>query len=205
MNVFGTALAALIVLGLLGPLGAGGYFAFDFVVGLLASLESLAERLTVIATAIGLMAAIIVAGSIRHAAGQIKASRLDAEKGATYRLFVELWQNYLRQQNGSEGPVSTEWSEDLATLDLLLSLYGSAAVIKTHAKLRAQAQERGFQVEDLRLRFVQALVEIRKDFGSDTPRNATGELEKLLFPVTEADNVVESKDARDHTAAATAS
>ena len=197
MNIFGNALAALIVFALLGALGAGGYFAFDFVVGLFAGLESQAVKVTVIASAVALLAAMIVASSIRRAAEQIKVSRLSEEKGTTYRLFCELWENLLSQGGKLEDSGSADWSKELATLDLLLSLYGSAAVIKAHTNLCTGPHERGAKVHDLRAHFAQALVEVRKDLGSDTPRNIAVDLKKLFFPLTEADGgVVETMDAR---------
>lgn len=189
MNIFGNALAALIVLALLGALGASGYFAFDLVVGLFASLESQAARITACASTVALLAAIIIASSIRQAGRQIRANRLSAEKGATYRLFIELWENLLNQGKESADRGSTELSKELRTLDLLLSLYGSPAVIKGHTTLRMLEQERGARNEDLRAPFARALVEIRKDLGSDTHGLAAEELRQLLLPASDKANI----------------
>jgi hypothetical protein len=184
MNLLGNTLAALVVLASLATLGAGGYLAFDFVLGFFASLEPQAARVTVLASIVALFAAAIVARSIRQAASRIRASTLSVEKSATYRLFIEQWESLLseRRRSADRGPAE---SEDLRSLDLLLVLYGSPAVIKAHAALRGLYRESRAQNHDMRPQFAKALVEIRKDLGSHAQGIVAEELQQLLIPASD--------------------
>jgi uncharacterized membrane protein len=76
MNIFGKTFGLLVGLALLGVLGAGGYFALEFVVSLFASLEVQVARVTAIASAVALLAAFIIASAIRDAGRKNNAAQI---------------------------------------------------------------------------------------------------------------------------------
>ena len=115
-------------------------------------------------------------------------NQLQQEKAATYKLFVDLWV-------ALEGRSAPELSEVLHGLDHLLALFGGSNVIKAHNALRVSARESGTQNPDVRSQFGKALMEIRKDLGSDTRGLAAEDLRQLLCPNSERFNFSEeSKD-----------
>lgn len=170
MNIFGKTFGLLVCLALLGALGAGGYFALEFVVGLFASLEPQVARVTAIACAVALLASLIVTSGIREAGRKSKAAWIRERKAAAYQFFIDC-------QRADE-------PEKLKALDGMLALYGGATVIKAHAALRAFEREKGVQHPDARAQLGKVLLEIRKDLGSDVYGIAAADLQQLVSPVS---------------------
>lgn len=181
MKYIKSTLSAFISLIVLGGLGLGGYYALKYIIGIFARMEFRIAALTMFAT-VALLAALIIARSIRRASGQNGANQLHAEKAATYQFFIDLWQDLIRQGDGSEGQGPHKLSEELQILDRRLILYGSPSVIKAHTVLRGLVGANAFRNPDLKIQLAKALIEIRKDLGSRTWGFASGELEKLLTP-----------------------
>jgi len=200
MKVIGRIVAVLFGVSLLGAMGFAVYLALQYIVALFAGLDPQVANVTGIACVVALTAAWVIARGIRTAIRQSKAMALREEKTATYQLFVDFWENLLRQRRVRTDPLPAELSEKLQLLDRLLALYGGAAVIKAHTALRGLARDKGAQHSDVRARFGEALVAIRKDLGADTPRNTAHELERLLLPALDAGGgTAETKDARIRT------
>ena len=72
----------------------------------------------------------IIASSIRQASKHSRANQLYAQKAMTYERFIELWEKLLLQGYASEDRRPSQLSEELQTLDGLLTLYASPAVLK---------------------------------------------------------------------------
>ncbi len=196
MKILGNAFAMLVVLALLGALGAGGYFAFDYVAALFSSLDPQTAKIAGFAALVALLAAAIVAGGLRRASGLI-ANRPSAETHATYRLFVDLWQGLLGPAGAAETREPAETSADLRTLELMLSLYGSPEVLRAHASLRALRREGRTRDDESRREFAKTLLEMRKELRSDTRGLATEELRQLLLPAARAsDPAPATRDSR---------
>ena len=181
MKVFSQTLALLFGLALLTALGVGGFRVVMFIVGLFASLDFQVARITAIASVVALLASLIIVRGIRGAGRQNKANPLFEEKAKTYRLLIDLWYGLLRQGRGSEDGSRTQSSEELRSLERLLALYGSPSVIKAHTALRELERGSGVQSPDVRLQFAKALLEIRKDLGSETVGLTPEGLQQLLF------------------------
>jgi len=182
MNALGKTLAVIVGLALLGAIGFGAWLVFQTIVALFAALDPEVATVTGIACLVALAAAWWIARSLRAAARQGKATALRDEKGATYQLFVDYWRGRLWQ-----GHARPDAPENPKTLDRLLALYGAQAVIRAHTGLRDLARQGQGQHPDLRARFAEALVAIRRDLGADTPRELAQDLERLLLPAPEAE------------------
>ena len=192
MKLIGQMVALLFGVSLLAATGFGVYLGLQYVVALFAALDPQVASVTGIGCVVALTAAWGVSRGLRTAIRESKAMTLREEKTATYQLFVDFWKNLLRQERASTDPLPADLSERLQLLDRLLALYGAAAVIKAHTALRALQQARN---QDLRPQFAKALVEIRKDLGSDSL--AAEELRQLLLPASgEADSETVPADPR---------
>ena len=171
MNVFGKTLGLLLGLALIGALGMGAWLAFDYLGSLFASLDAQVARVTAIGSVVVLAGSALIASAVRRAAASSRTERFHEQKVAAYQFFVECWQN--------EGTAT----HALQVLDRQLALYGGAAVIRAHAALRAIAREKGARHPDAQAGLGRALLEIRRDLGSDAnARAATApELEQLVL------------------------
>ena len=138
---------------------------------------------TGIACVVVLAASWWIARAIRAASQQSKALTLRDEKTATYQLFVEFWENLLRQKLAR----SDQFSDKLKVLERLLALYGGAGVVKAHTALRDKERDKGAQHADVRALLGEALAAIRSDLGVDTPRHIAGALEQLILPACDAE------------------
>lgn len=206
MKLIGQIIALIVVTLLVGAIGSGVYLAFEYLAALFMRLDQQVAIITGISWVIALAVSWMIARAIRAANHQSKGAALREEKTATYQLFLDYWENVLRQEPARMDQLPVELSDKLKVLERLLALYGAAAVLKTHTSLRSVAHDKGVLDPDARTRLGEALVAIRKDLGSDTPRHIAVELERLLLPVTDASNdVAESKVARSPTVVAPAS
>lgn len=136
MKLLDQTFVVLFSLAFLGALGVGGYFAVEYIVSLFVSVDSPLVRVTAIASAVALLAAMIIASSIRQASKHSRANQLYAQKAMTYERFIELWEKLLLQRYASEDRRPNQLSEELQTLDRVLALYGSPTVIKAHTTLQ---------------------------------------------------------------------
>jgi len=200
--IFSKTLTVLFGLALLGAVGLGGYWALQWIIGLLLRLDSQVAAVTGIASVVMLLAAAIIASRIGGASQQSKANQLFTEKAATYDLFIDLWGSlFLAGHAGDRN--SEQLAEEFRTLDRQLLLYGSSGVVKVHVALRAlwregrMSQSKGWE------EFLKALVAIRKDLGSDEPGLTLEDLRQLLLPNVSAPGPSsESKDAQTNRALA---
>lgn len=153
-----------------------GYIAIDYICTLFLSMDMQVAKVTAIFSVIVLLAAALIFSSIRQASKQISSNQLHADKTATYKLFVETWSKLIRKQTASVLSIS----EMLQTLDQHLALYGSPAIIKAHSSLRALAVESGTNDSGVKEQFAKALLDVRKDIGTDSKGLALKELDGLL-------------------------
>ena len=173
MNTFGKAFGGLVALALLAALSAAAYLAFEFVVAQFTGLDAQVARVTAIGSAVALLASMLIASGIRDAATKSKASQIRDQKAATYQLFVDSWNDVIRRGGTAQ--------ENMRALDRLLALYGGAAVVRSHTRLRAIAQDRGTQHPDVRMQLGEALEQIRKDLGSHGGGISAQELQQLIL------------------------
>ena len=182
MKILNLILSIFFVAVILGALGVGIYFALRFIAGPLGRMDSQVASVTAIASIVTLLAATIIAGSIRHTSNQREANQFLTERAATYQIFVDVWTDLLRQERGAEDQGVNNSPEKLNVLDRLIILYGSPGIVKAHGALRALEQQSGAQNPNLRSQFIKALTEIRKEIGSQMRGLTAEELQQLLLP-----------------------
>ena len=181
MPIFSKTLTVLFGLALLGAVGLGGYWALQWIIGLLLRLDSQVAAVTGIASVVMLLAAAIIASRIGGATRQSKANQLLTEKAATYDLFIDLWGSlFLAGHAGDRN--SEQLAEEFRTLDRQLLLYGGSNAVKAHVALRALMREGRMSQSKGWEEFLKALVAIRKDLGSDEPGLTLEDLRQLLLP-----------------------
>lgn len=193
MKAISKILYMILTVILLVGVGSAGYFALRFISSLFGRMDPEVAAVTAIASLMMLLASLIIAGSIRRASRGSKQNQLRADKAATYKVVINVWQEQLLGP-GLENPVTNTASEELQALDRLLILYGSPEVIKAHAGLRALERERGAQDPNVSLQFTRTVMEMRQDLGSETLGFSVGELQQLLFPNSD-DAIVSTKNA----------
>lgn len=182
MKIFSQTVAVLFALIFIGALGLGGYYTIEHLTALFLGMDTQIATVTGVASVVVLLAALLVASSIRQAIKQNRTNQFHADKATTYKLFINTWSSLLRERAGRVSHGAAPLPEALQTLHLSLALYGSPAVIKAHTALRVLLKESGtLNPELLKPQFAKALLEVRKDLGSDTRGLATEALQDLLL------------------------
>jgi hypothetical protein len=185
-------------LALLAAIGYGAWLALDATVAVFASLDREVASITAIACIAALIASWVVSRGLGAATRQSRAMALRAEKTATYQLFVDFWESFLRRGRAPSDQLPIDLAGKLRVLERHLALYGAAPVIRAHTALRDLERRKGVKHPDLRERLGEALVAIRRDLGAETRLNAALELERLLVPAVESPSpaAMESRDAK---------
>ena len=178
MEIFSKTFGLLLILALLGALGAGGYWGFQYIAALFGSMNPQVAAVTAVGSVVILLAALIVASATRSASKQDKANFFLSEKSGAYELFIDFWANLL--QKGAIDKSPAYLPEALQDLSRQLAIYGSAALIEIHTQL--QTLKREGKVNDMQNQLAKGLLQIRKELGVASEEIADGEMEQLLFP-----------------------
>jgi hypothetical protein len=168
-NIFGTLLA----LALTAALGFYGYLAAKRFVVFFARLDFTVAMVTATATLALLLAAMVIAASVRRAGAQSREAHLRADKAEAYKLFIGLWEEVLRP--GQTADAVGRMSRQMQDVNHLLLLHGCTAVLQIHAAMSS------LNLEEARKQFGEALLAIRKDLGMDTRGLEATDLLGLLF------------------------
>ena len=181
MKSFGTILGnifgALLALALTAALGYYGYIAAKRFVILFARLDFTVAMVTATATLAILLAAMIIAGSIRRAGARNIEVQRRADKAEAYKLFIGLWEETLRPGQTAEAIV--QLSRQMQDVNHLLLLHGCTAVVQAHAAMQA------LDLQEARARFADTLLAIRKDLGLESRGLDAKELVQLLLTPSE--------------------
>src|ERR1044071_2306556 len=181
MKTISNILGALIAGALICGAGLGTYFGFKFVVKNLALARFYVDPITAMAWGVTLLAALIIANSIRRAGQQKAMIHLIKEKSEAYQVFVSLWTSLLRSGLGAERRNHPKTEEELKALDALLALCASRSVVRAHMLLRDLEHKCGVQDRRVFQQFADVLLEIRKDLGLEQPGLGSKDIMKLLF------------------------
>jgi hypothetical protein len=148
-------IGGLAAFALLAALGYAVWLGLQQLAALYAGLEAQVAAVTAIAVAALLLSAFWIASAIRRVGRDRLAVPLREEKAATYRLFVDCWQQRLGARTAS-----AELDAAMASLGRLLALCGSAALVEKHAQLQAGEG-------DAWTVFTEALQQIRRELDAD--------------------------------------
>jgi len=182
MQLIYTTLGVLVGLALLAAIGLGAYWGLAWTVGLFTRLDPQVAAVTGILSALALLVAMIVAGSRDRAARPVRAGQIEAERVRAYALFLDLWERLIQGRPEPGGEDAQVAADALRQLDLDLSLYGCAKALKAHRTLRVLLATGRLGSPDARATLVAALVEIRKDLGSDSRDLTPVDLTSAIFP-----------------------
>jgi hypothetical protein len=159
MKTIGNILGTLLALAAVAALGFYGYLAAKRFVALFARLDFTVALVTATASVAVLLAAIVIAGSIRRASAQGREVQLRADKAEAYKLFIGLWEEMMLPQSDES---LRQLSRQMQDVNHLMLLHGSPALLKIHAAMQTQ------NLPDARTQLSAALLEIRKDLGMDS-------------------------------------
>ena len=176
-TILGNILGALLALALTAALGYYGYRTAKRFVVLFSRLDFTVAMVTATATVAILLAAMIIAGSIRRAAARSVETQLRADKAEAYKLFIGLWEETLRP--GQTAEAIMQLSQHMQDVNHLLLLHGCTAVVKAHAAMQA------LDLQEARARFADTLLAIRKDLGLESRGLDAKELVQLLLTPSE--------------------
>lgn len=172
-NIFGAVLA----LALTAALGYYGFIAAKRFAVLFARLDFTVAMVTATATVAVLLAAMIIAGSIRRTAAAGRGLRLRADKAEAYKFFISMWEDMLRPGQTAEAIV--QLSRQMQDVNHLLLLHGCTAVMQAHAAMQT------LDLQEARARFADTLLAIRKDLGLESRGLDAKELVQLLLTPSE--------------------
>jgi hypothetical protein len=201
MKLLGQLAAVAIAVTFLAALGGGVYLAIDRIMTVFARLEPTVATVTGIASLVVLLSTLAIERAITSAGRAHKAMAWRDEKTQAYQLLLDAWAMVLGQSRTPTPLLQTDVAGRLETLDRLLAVYGSAPVVQAHTALRRLVKANGRHHPDVRARFGQLVVALRRDLGVDESSMAAGELEALLLPAHDADATADIADARLSTAA----
>lgn len=180
-------LGVLFAVGLLAAVGWAAWLGLEQIVAVFGALDAQVARVTAIASVVVLLAALMMANALRQSGRDRLAVPLREEKAATYRLFVDCWQQRL---TGKSTPAIEDGIE---SLDRLIALFGSEQMASVHMALRDLARlPHPAQAEWMPL-LGGALLQIRKEL---TAEKVSAEVLELLLtrsapePVAELEPVI---------------
>jgi len=173
MKTLGSIFGALLALALTAAIGYYGYIAAKRFVVLFARLDFTVAMVTATATVALLLAAMMIAGSIRRAGARNIEVQLRADKAEAYKVFVDLWEQALRP--GQTAEAIAQLSRQMQDANHLLLLHGCAAVVQAHAAMQA------LDLQQARVKFADTLLAIRRDLGLESRGLDAKELVQLLL------------------------
>ena len=176
-TVLGNIFGALLALALTAALGYYGYIAAKRFAVLFARLDFPVAMVTATATVALLLAAMIIAGSIRRAAARNIEVQRRADKAEAYKLFISLWEETLRP--GQTAETIVQLSRQMQDVNHLSLLNGCTAVMQAHAAMQA------LDLQEARARFADTLLAVRKDLGLESRGLDAKELVQLLLSPSE--------------------
>lgn len=164
-TVFGVLVSIVLGIALLGVMGAGGYVGVQGLLDLFATLESQVATITAVLSIVALLCASIMAGGQKWRGRNEKELQLRAEKADVYEKILLCWGEVL-----SARPTSVEPSllNDLHKLERVLTLRGSARVLKLYGDIQACINISRSPAPELPSLIAKLALEMRRDLGQST-------------------------------------
>lgn len=146
----------------LGALVAGGYFGFQWLLDLFGTLEPQVASITMIASMVAVLCATIVASGFKWMGRKEKEVVVQADKANLYESILLMWGEKLKQ--GTKA-IESSLDEELQKQERLLTLRGSANVMKAYLALQRQVNTVGLRNPELTSSMAKLILEMRKDLG----------------------------------------
>lgn len=158
-NIFG------IVFGLtvLAVLAAWGYLAFNRGLELFGTLEPQVATITTIASMVTVFCATIVVGGFKWMGRKKQEVALRAERANLYENILLIWGEKLTLGRKT---LESSTEKELRKLERLLTLRGSASVLKAYLALQRQANTVGLHNSELTSFLAQLILDMRRDLGA---------------------------------------
>lgn len=162
MNAITTIFGLVFGLTVLAVLAAWGYLAFNRGLDLFGTLEPQVATITTIASMVAVFCATIVVGGFKWMGRKKQEVAVRAERANLYEKLMLIWGEKL-----TLSPKAPDSSvvEELRKLERLLTLRGSANVLKTYLALQRQANTAGLHNPELTSCIAKLILDMRRDLG----------------------------------------
>lgn len=164
-TVVGVLVSIVFGFALLGAMGAGGYVGVQGLLDLYATLEPQVATITVVFSIVALLCASIVAGGLKWRGRKEKEIPLRAEKADVYEKILLCWGEVLSVRPNSVEP---SLLNDLHKLERVLTLRGSARVLKRYGDIQTFVGRPNPQEPGMSSLIAKLALEMRRDLGQST-------------------------------------
>ncbi len=162
MSAITTIFGIIFGLALLAVLAAWGYLAFNWGLDVFGALEPQVATITTIASMVTVFCATIVASGFKWMGRKKEEVAVRAERANLYENIMLIWGEKLMVGTKTLDP---SLEEELRKRERLLTLRGSAAVLKAYLALQRQANTVGLHNPELTSFMAQLILDMRRDLG----------------------------------------
>lgn len=162
MSAITTIFGVVFGLALLAVLAAWGYLAFNWGLDVFGTLEPQVATITAIASMVAVFCAAILASGFKWMGRKKEQVAVRAERANLYENIMLLWGEKLMVGTKTLEP---SLEEELRKRERLLTLRGSAAVLKAYLVLQCQANTVGLHNPELTSCMARLILDMRRDLG----------------------------------------
>lgn len=162
MSAITTIFGVVFGLALLAVLAAWGYLAFNWGLDVFGMLEPQVATITAIASMVMVFCATIVASGFKWMGRKKEEVSIRAERANLYENIMLIWGEKLMLGTKTLEP---SLEEELRKQERLLTLRGSAGVLKAYLALQRQANTVGPHNPELTSFMAQLVLDMRRDLG----------------------------------------
>jgi len=163
MNAITNIFGILFGLALLAVLAAWGYLAFNWGLDRFGTLAPQVATITAIASMVVVLCAAIVASGFKWMGSKKEEVAVRAERANLYENILLMWGEKLTVGRKT---LESSQEEELRKLERLLTLRGSAAVLKAYLALQRQTNQGGLRSPELTSFVAQLILDMRRDLGA---------------------------------------
>lgn len=177
MNAITTIFGIVFGLTVLAVLAAWGYLAFSKGLDLFGTLDPQVATITTVASMVAVFCATIVVGGFRWMGRKKNEVAVRAERANLYENILLIWGEKLMLGTRT---LESSTEKELRKLERLLTLRGSANVLKAYLALQRQANRVGLHNSELTSFLAQLILDMRRDLGASVVNVNEGDLTALL-------------------------
>ena len=162
MSAITTIFGVVFGLALLAVLAAWGYLAFNWGLDVFSTLEPQVATITTIASMVTVFCATIVASGFKWMGRKKEEGAVRAERANLYESIMLIWGKKLMLGTKT---LESSLEEELRSQERLLTLRGSATVLKAYLALQRQANTLGLHNPELTSFMARLILDMRRDLG----------------------------------------